>query len=50
MVLGQIKTDIFLIISENPHVRRRSCQNASLHTEDLEVWCKIQFDWREEWK
>ena len=46
VVLGQIRTDIFLIKSENPHVRMRSCQNASssLHNRGaglLEVWCKI---------
>ena len=46
VVLGQIRTDIFLIKSENPHVRMRSCQNASssLHNRGaglLDVWCKI---------
>ena len=31
VVLGQTGTDIFPVKSENPHVRLRSCQNASPH-------------------
>ena len=46
VVPGQIRTDIFPIKSENPHIGMRSCQNASSSLHDrgassLEVWCRI---------
>lgn len=39
VVLGQTRTDIFPIKSENPHVRMRSCQNASPHCTFEEQAC-----------